>query len=140
MNKLVILALITLTATTSAEPLRLILVPQQVAISASGAPTKFDAYLFNDSKTAQNVPSLETWTIIYGFRAGESSDGKFESFTRKFPLPIKNHLLKPQRCDHTVIEVDIEPRDCDFAEFYIELGSNEVLRSNRVVLLCHELK
>lgn len=139
MSKLVLLAIIISTAATSAEPLRLILVPQQLAIPHTGASTKFDAYLFNDSKTAQSVPSLETWTIVYGFRPDKTDGGSFESITRKFPRPIENHLLKAKRFDRIAIEVDIKPHDCDFVEFYIEVGSTPVIRSKPVILSCREL-
>lgn len=40
---------------------RLILVPQQILVSRGASPKKFDLFLYNAGKSAQTVPSLESF-------------------------------------------------------------------------------
>jgi hypothetical protein len=122
-----------LATTAAAEPLRLILVPQQVVISRDGE-TKFDVYLYNDGNSAATVPSLESFSAFYFIRRAGNEDAKVESDFRKFSRPIKDHTLKAHGVDHTIIDLQFSPGDGDYLELSIEVGNKQTLRSNSVIL------
>ena len=126
-----------LATTAVADPLRLILVPQQVVISHD-AETKFDVYLYNDSDSAVSVPSLESFRALYTIRSEGTDDARVESDFRKFSQPIKEHVLKAHRVDHTIITIQFSPGDGDYLELSIEVGSKRTLRSNSVIMLAHQ--
>lgn len=138
MKALLILASVALSSTAAAQSLRLILAPQQLVIPRDGAPTKFDVYLYNDGKTAQSVPSLDTCTIFYSVHPTATDDEEFQSVTTKFSRPIKDHVLRPRHVDHATIEVDLDAKDGDFIEAYVVVGNRSILTSNYVLLLCRK--
>jgi hypothetical protein len=136
MKKLSLLFSVILVATATAESLRLVLVPQQIVVSGGASPMKFDLYLYNATNSAQMVPSLESFRALYVVRSHTNSEPKLESYWRKFSQPIKDHTLKAQRVDHTVIEIDLSSEDADYIELRIEIGDQPTLTSNTVLLLC----
>jgi hypothetical protein len=119
------------------EPLRFLLVPQQVVISRQSSPTKFDLFLYNGGKIARTVPSLEEFRALYTIRYHAKSDSKSRADIRAFNHPIKDHTLKAQGVDHAVIEIDLSPEDGEYIELYVQVGHDErALTSNTVLLLC----
>ena len=131
-----ILLSLCLATTTSAESLRLILVPQQLVAARDGSPTKFDVYLYNDGDTTRTVPSLDSFRALYTVRRHASSDTKSESYSRKFSHPIKDHLLQAHRVDHATIDVSFAVEEGDFVEVHLEIGDKQVLTSNSLLLFC----
>jgi hypothetical protein len=125
-----------LTTTASADRLRLILVPQQVVIRHDSRPVKFDLFLYNDGNAAEMVPSLELFRAIYTVHRGINTDSELKTHSRKFSQPIKDHILKPKRVDHTTVEIDLSSEDGDYLELAIEIGNERRLTSNLVLLLC----
>ena len=137
MKTLSFLLSIIVAATAQAEPLRLILVPQQLVVPRQPSPTKFDLFLYNAGSTAQTVPSLEQFRALYDVRYHTKSDSKSKTDIRVFSHPIKDHTLKARGTDHTVIEVDLSPEDGDYIELRVEVGHDKrALTSNSVLLLC----
>jgi hypothetical protein len=124
-------------ATAQAEPVRLILVPQRVVIPHQSSTSKFDLFLYNAGSAARTVPSLEEFRAHYTIRYHTKSDSQSRAEIRAFNHPIKDHTLKAQGVDHTVIEIDVSPEDGDYIELYVQVGHDErALTSNTVVLLC----
>lgn len=126
---------IILVAPVAAEPLRLILAPQQVVVSRGAVPTKFDLFLYNGGKSTATVPSLEQFRAFYTVHRRASSDEKSGTELRAFSHPIKDRTLKPQNFDHTVIEIDLSAEDGDYIELRVEIGHDErALTSNSVLM------
>lgn len=137
MKTLSLLLSIIVAATAQAEPLRLILVPQQLVIPRQASPMKFDLFLYNAGNGAQTVPSLEQFRALYDVRYHTKSDSKSRTDIRVFSHPIKDHTLKARGVDHTVIDIDLSPEDGDYIELRVEVGHDKrVLTSNPVLLLC----
>ena len=137
MKALFILLSVIVVAATRAESLRLILVPQRVVIPRQLHPTKFDLFLYNAGRTARTVPSLEEFRALYTVRYHTRSASKSKADIRAFSYPIKDHILKAQGVDHSVIEIDFSPEDGDYVELRVEVGHDErALTSNPVLLLC----
>ena len=135
MKALCLLLGIILVAPAAAEPLRLILAPQQVVVSRGAASTKFDLFLYNGGKSAATVPSLEQFRAFYTVYRRAASEEKPGTELRAFSQPIKDHTLKAQRFDHTVIEIDLSGEDGDYIELRVEIGHDErVLTSNSVLM------
>lgn len=131
-----ILLALCLATTTSAESLRLVLVPHDLVAARDGSPTKFDVYLYNDSNKARVVPSLDAFRALYTVRRHATDDTKSESYSRTFSHPIKDHLLQAHRVDHATIEVGFSVGDGDFVEVHLEVGDKQILTSNSLLLLC----
>jgi hypothetical protein len=124
-----LLIAIALVATTRADSLRLILVPQQTVITPDASHMKFDLFLYNEGKSERTVPSLDEFRALYNVRGPGHSDSESGTQVRAFSHPIKDHTLKAQRVDHTVIEID-------FSSEGVEVGHDErTLISNSVLLL-----
>ena len=137
MKTLPLLLGIVIAATAQAEPLRLILVPQQLTVPRQSSPTKFDLFLYNAGSAAQTVPSLEQFRASYEVRYHAKSDSKSRTDIRVFSHPIKDHTLKARGVDHAVIEIDLLPEDGDYIELKVEVGHDKrALTSNPVLLLC----
>ena len=137
MKTLSLLLSIIVAATAQAEPLRLILVPQQVVIPRQSSASKFDLFLYNAGSAARTVPSLEQFRALYTIRYHTKSDSQSRAEIRAFNHPIKDHTLKAQGVDRAVIEIDVSPEDGDYIELYVQVGHDErALTSNTVLLLC----
>jgi hypothetical protein len=137
MTRLSLLLSIILVATAPAQSLRLILVPQQVVISRGASPKKFDLFLYNAGKSAQMVPSLESFRAFYVVRHRTNSDEQPGSELRAFSQTIKDHMLKAGKVDHTAIEIDLSLEEGDYIELRVEIGHDErTLTSNSVLLFC----
>ena len=136
MKTLSLLIGIILVATARADSLRFILVPQQIVVSPSATPMKFDLLLYNAGDSARRVPSLEEFRALYTVRHHMSSDSKSGTDVRTFSHPIKDHTLKAKRVDHTVVEIDLSSERGDYIELYVQIGHGErTLTSNSVLLL-----
>lgn len=121
----------------SAQSLRLILVPQQLAVSRDTSSMKFDLFLYNAGKSAQTVPSLEEFRALSVLHRRTNSDEKRGTQLSAFSHPIEDHKLKAGGVDHTVIEIDLSPKDGEYIELHVEIGHDEhTLISNSVLLLC----
>jgi hypothetical protein len=139
MKTLSVLLSFILAATANAHSLRLIVVSQETLVPVDGSPMKFDLYLYNDGSTAEIVPSLEMFRATYAVRSCLRGDTNVErNDLRTFSHPIKDHSLKAQQVDHTVIEIDISPEGGDYVELSIEIGDKRILRSNSLILLCQK--
>ena len=137
MKALPLILSIIVVATARAESLRLILVPQQVTIPRQASASKFDLFLYNAGSAPRTVPSLEPFRALYTIRYHTKSGSQSRAEIRAFNQPIKDHTLKAQRVDHTVIEIDLLPEDGDYIELYVQVGHDErALTSNTVLLLC----
>jgi hypothetical protein len=123
-------------ATAKAEPLRLILVPQQIMLSSGASAAKFDLFLYNSGDSAQVVPPLESFRALWVLRRHGNPDVKHGAEAHAFSQSIKNHTLKAHRVDHTVIDIDLSSDDGDYVELSVEIGHDEhTLTSNSVLLL-----
>jgi hypothetical protein len=137
MKRLSLLLSIVLVTTAPAQSLRLILVPQQILVSRGASPKKFDLFLYNAGKSAQTVPSLESFRAFYVVRQRTNSDERPGSELRVFSQTIKDHMLKAGRVDHTVIDIDLSLEEGDYVELRVEIGHEaSALTSNSVLLLC----
>jgi hypothetical protein len=137
MKALALILSIVLVATARAESLRLILAPQQVMVPRQPSTAKCDVFLYNAGGAARTVPSLEEFRAFYTIRYHTKSDSQSRTQIQAFSHAIKDHTLKPQRVDHTVIEIDLSPEDGDYIELYVQVGHDErTLTSNTVLLLC----
>ncbi|MEY2576223.1 MAG: hypothetical protein QOF80_1710 [Verrucomicrobiota bacterium] len=133
-----LLLCIILVASARAQSLRLILVPQQIEVSPAASGMKFDLFLYNAGDSAHTVPSLEEFRAFYTTYHHANSDSKSGTEIRAFNHPIKDHTLKAQRVDHTIIEIDLSSEDGDYIELRVAIGHDErTLTSNSVLLLCH---
>ena len=137
MKALSLVLSIIVVATARAEPLRLILVPQQVVIPRQSSAAKFDLFLYNSGSAARVVPSLHQFRALYTIRYHTKSDSLSRADIRAFSHPIKDHTLKAKGVDHAAIEIDLLPDDGDYVELRVEVGHDErALASNTVLLLC----
>jgi hypothetical protein len=137
MKALSLLLSVIIVATARAEPLRLILVPQQVTVPRQPSAAKFDLFLYNAGSAARTVPSLEQFRALYTIRYHTKSDSQSRAEIRAFNHSIKDHSLKAQGIDHTLIELDLSPEDSDYLELYVQIGHDErTLTSNTVLLRC----
>jgi hypothetical protein len=140
MKALFTLLAVVFVATAHAEPLRLILVPQQIVVPPGVSAMKFDVFLYNPGKSARTVPSLEEFRAFYTTRRHTNSDSKSGTEIRAFSHPIKDHTLKAQSVDHTVIAIDLSSENGDYIELRVEIGHDErTLTSNLVLLLCSQV-
>jgi hypothetical protein len=108
-----------------------------VMVPRQSSPTKFDLFVYNAGSVARTVPSLEQFRANYTVRYHTKSDSKSRTDIRAFSHRIKDHILRAQGVDHTVIEIDLSPEDGDYVELWVEVGHDErALTSNPVLLLC----
>jgi hypothetical protein len=136
MKSVALLLSIILLATADAEPLRLILVPQQTVLSKGASAAKFDLFLYNGGDSAKRVPSLESFRALWVVRHHAKSDTRSGAEARAFSQSIKDHTLQAHRVDHTVIDIDLSSEDGDYIELSVEIGHDEhTLTSNSVLLL-----
>jgi len=139
MRGLCLLLSLIVAATAPAEPLRLILAPQQLVIPPDWSPIKFDLYLYNDGNAAEVVPSLEQFRAVYIIRHFTDNNSQKESQLRTFSHPIKDHTLKAKRLDHATVDIDFSSVAGEYIELSIEIGDKRLLTSNSVLLLCSPL-
>jgi hypothetical protein len=137
MKALALILSIVLVATARPESLRLILVPQQVMVPRQPSTAKCDVFLYNAGSAARTVPSLEEFRAFYTIRYHTKSHSQSKTQIQAFSHAIKDHTLKAQGVDQTVIELDISPEDGDYLELYVQIGHDErTLTSNTVLLRC----
>lgn len=137
MKRLSLMLSIILVATAPAQSLRLILVPEQILVSHGASSKKFDLFLYNAGKSAQAVPSLESFRAFYVVRERTNSGERPGSELRVFSQTIRDHMLKAGRVDHTAIDIDLSLEEGDYVELRVEIGNGErTLTSNSVLLLC----
>jgi hypothetical protein len=119
-----------------AETPRLLLVPVHNSIKPNGY-VECDLYLYNDSKRATMVPSLETVSKVYVLHDPTGTRlPRGDSSSLVLTHSAGEHRLKAGKVEHTKITIQLSAEVGDLAEVYVEIGKGPMLRSNSVLLFC----
>lgn len=134
--KAIVAILLLLTVTTFfGETPRLLLIPGNVTIGKETDIT-VDVYVYNDSKKAVTVPSLEYISAFYVLRDPTGVRlPRAGTAAQIFSHPRKGHRLQPNGVERTTIKIEIPAEIGDLAELHVELGQGEhPSRSNSILL------
>ncbi len=130
-----VLLYLILAVAPNVNALQLLLVPQSVYVLPD-TPSKFDVYVYNDTKHSAEVPSLESFVATYVLR---SRDGGKEMAVHKvgrvFSHSLMGHKLAPGNAEHTTMELPIDTGQYDLVELDIHVGEEVKVQSNTVLLL-----
>ena len=115
---------------------RFLLVPSQLFMSPNGS-VECDLYLYNDSKKTMTVPSFETISKVYDLQDVHGVRLPRGASTTQITSHLpREHSLRSGGVEHAKITIEIPAEAGDVVEVYVEIGSDTVLRSNAILLLC----
>jgi hypothetical protein len=119
-----------------AQSIRLLLIPVEATIEAHAAAT-FDVFVYNDSETLVNIPSLELFSAVYSFR-DRANDAilRVENLANIATHAPPPHSLAPKSVEQRRIRLEIPANPGELVQVYVEIGRESVMRSNTVLLGC----
>jgi hypothetical protein len=113
---------------------RLFLLPTDPYLKRSGS-VSFDVYLYNDTRKAVKLPSLEMLAADWNLKDVSGKRLYRTGGSRTIvDHPAENRQFDPGRIEHRRVELEIDPEPGDLVTVYVTLGDKAKVRSNTVLL------
>lgn len=129
--KLTLTALLLTLGVTSADPVRLFLIPRSTLVEAH-AEIVLDAYIWNSSQQVQHVPSLDLISTVASWKNSGAAESSGKTTTHNPP----DEILPANGVKHMEVKTNLSAETGDLIEVYVEVGAPSQLRSNSVLLYC----